>query len=169
MSIHEGGCLCTAIRYETRGEPRHVTICHCMFCQRVTGTAFLVEPIFGKNDFEIMAGAPKAFVHTSTGSGKEVTLHSCQACGCNIYLSFERFPDVVGVFVGTFDVPNWFERTKENTRHIFTNSAQSGVVLPPGFDTFPEHTTQKDGTPNEPLVYEHAFLVHGAKGGRITP
>ena len=92
-----------------------------------------------------------------------MTLHFCQDCGCNIYLGFERFPDVVGVFSGTFDDPNWFERTKENSRHIFTNSAQSGVVLPPGINTFPEHATQNDGTPNEPVVYTHAFIVHVGK------
>ncbi len=163
MSTHAGGCLCTAIRYKTRAAPHRVTICHRKFCQRITGTAYLVESIFGKKDIEITAGEPKAFMHRSTGSGKEVTLHFCQDCGCNIYLSFERFPDVVGVFSGTFDDPNWFERTIENSKHIFTRSAQSGVILPPGINTFPEHTTQNDGTPNEPVVYTHAFIVHAGK------
>jgi len=45
--IHEGGCLCGEIRYETMAEPVRVTICHCTFCQRLTGSAYLVEPISG--------------------------------------------------------------------------------------------------------------------------
>ena len=44
--IHQGGCLCGTVRYRTVGRPERTTICHCTFCQRLTGSAFLVEPVF---------------------------------------------------------------------------------------------------------------------------
>jgi hypothetical protein len=47
---HEGGCLCGDIRYKTLADPLRVTICHCRFCQRFTGSSYLVEPIFRKQD-----------------------------------------------------------------------------------------------------------------------
>src|SRR6187431_656365 len=41
MMIHAGGCLCSALRYETLAEPDRITFCHCRFCQRATGSAFM--------------------------------------------------------------------------------------------------------------------------------
>ena len=60
---------------------------------------------------------------------------------------------------GTFDNPNWFDRSSENYRHIFTRSTQKGVVLPAGVNIFREHAIQLDGTPNAPIVLTHALMV----------
>ena len=157
--IHEGGCLCGDVRYKTSGDPLRVTVCHCTFCQRFTGTAFLVEPIFRKEDVVFTGQAPKSFDHRSDGSQKRVTLHFCGKCGTTLNLSFERFPGFLGFCAGTFDDPNWFDRGPEKCRHIYTRSAQNGVVLPAGIGTYSEHATQLDGTPNEPVVFAHALMV----------
>ena len=157
--IHEGGCLCGDVRYKASGEPLRVTVCHCTFCQRFTGTAFLVEPIFHKSDVVFSGQAPRTFDHRSDGSQKRVTLHFCGRCGTTLQLSFERFGDYIGLCAGTFDDPNWFRRSPAQCRHIYTRSAQNGVVLPAGLQTYPEHATKLDGTPNEPVVLAHALMV----------
>ncbi len=109
MSTHEGGCLCGAIRYSVKTPPARVTFCHCRFCQRATGSDYLVEPIFEKPALEVIAGKPKTYSHRSEGSGKIVDIHFCAVCGTKLFLTFERFPEVVGLYGGTFDDPNWFE------------------------------------------------------------
>ena len=48
MSVHEGSCVCGAVRYVTRGELLCVTVCHCTWCQRRTGTVFAAEPVFNE-------------------------------------------------------------------------------------------------------------------------
>lgn len=154
---HDGGCLCGAVRYVARGEPVRVTICHCSFCQRITGSAFLVEPIFNRQDVTFAAEAARAFEHRSDGSGKRVTVHFCERCGAHLILSFERFPDVVGLFGGTFDDPNWFDRSKG--RHIFIRSAQKGVVLPANVELYEAHAIAPDGTPNTPMVLAGPLTV----------
>jgi hypothetical protein len=159
ISIHEGGCLCGDVRYKTTAEPLRVTVCHCTFCQRFTGTAYLVEPIFRRADFALTGAAPKTYEHHSDSSGKRVTLNFCGHCGTTIYLDLERFSDILGLCGGTFDDPNWFTRDEATCRHIFTRSAQSGVVLPAGVHTFEAHAIQLDGTPNEPTVFAHALTV----------
>ena len=156
---HEGGCLCGQVRYRTVAEPVRVTICHCTFCQRLTGSAFLVEPIFKREDIVFSGIAPRVYHHQSDTSGKRVSINFCGRCGTTLYLDLERFPDILGVCGGTFDDPNWFDRSSAKCRHIFTRSAQEGVVLPAGVNTFVEHALHFDGTPNEPIVLAHALPV----------
>ncbi len=160
-NVHEGGCLCGDIRFRTTADPVRTTICHCTFCQRFTGSAFLVEPIFKAQDVAFTGAEPKVFEHLSDGSHKTVSLNFCPRCGTTLFLKFERFPEVLGLCGGAFDDPNWFDRGPGKGRHIFTRSAQTGVALPPGVDIYDEHATQLDGTPNQPRVLALAMVVSG--------
>jgi hypothetical protein len=166
MSIAEGGCVCTKVRYAVQSEPARITICHCTFCQKVTGGAYLVEPIFDEKDFSITTDDVKTYQHRSEGSGKLVYVHFCGACGTKLYLSFERFPDIIGVFGGTFDNPNWFERTPGNTKHIFLGVAQHGTAIPAGINTYLAHATENDGTPITPTVFTQPKII-GEGSGRF--
>lgn len=157
--VHHGGCLCGEVRYRTTAKPVRVTICHCTFCQRLTGSAYLVEPIFRREDVVFDGVVTKTYDHKSDSSGKRITLHFCGKCATTVYLDLERFPQILGLCGGTFDDPNWFERSAEACRHIFTRSAQNGVVLPSGFPLYEEHALQLDGRPNESSVLFHALMV----------
>lgn len=159
----QGGCICGDLRYETTGEPTKITMCHCKFCQRATGGAFLVEPVFSAENFQLIKGTPKVYVHTSTGSGAKVNIHFCDTCGTKIFLTFERFADAVGVYGGTFDDPNWFELAPEKSKHIFLGVAQRGTVIPPHMNTFIEHANERDGTPISPTVYDQPHVIEGRK------
>ena len=162
-SVHEGGCLCGAVRYKTTAEPQRVFMCHCTFCQRFTGTAFLVEAIFGKVDVVLSGEKPRTYDHQSDESNRRVTLNFCGACGTTVFLDAEAAPDMLLICGGTFDDPNWFDRSQGNCCHKFIRSAQEGVVLPPNMDIHEGSHRQTDGTPNEPVVFAHAVM---AKGGR---
>lgn len=157
--LNHGGCLCGALHYATRDEPLRVTICHCKFCQRATGSAYMVEPIFGKTKLEITAGTPAIYTLTSAGSGKQVTIHFCPTCATKLFLAFERFPEIVGVYAGTFDDPNWFARTPKTLRHIYLSSAQAGTVIPAGVKAYSEHTMRNDGTPLVPVTFEEPHVI----------
>ncbi len=159
MSVADGGCLCGGIRYKVQSPPKRVTICHCKFCQRATGSAYLVEPIFDQADFALINGNAKIYQHRSEGSGKQVYIHFCDTCGTKLFLTFERFPEVVGVYGGTFDDPNWFERTPENSKQIFLSVAQQGTVIPPGVNTFEEHAITSDGTSIEPTIFSEPKII----------
>ena len=118
MTRNEGGCLCGRIRYATLATPIQVTVCHCKFCQKATGSAYMVEPIFLNDDFVLLAGSPKTFDQRSNGSGKTVHVHFCGDCGTKLWLSFERFPDVVDVYAGTFSDRRLFDEA-----HLFRGCA----------------------------------------------
>ena len=162
-TVYEGGCLCGAVRYKTTGEPRRVFVCHCTFCQRITGTAFLVETVFGKADLVLSGEKPRTYDHQSDESSRRVTLNFCGACGTTVFLDAEVAPDMLLICGGTFDDPNWFDRSGDIFSHKFTRSAQEGVVLPPNIDIHQGSHRQLDGTPNQPVVFAHAVM---ARGGR---
>jgi hypothetical protein len=165
-SVHEGGCLCGAIRFRATAPPVRTTICHCTFCQRLTGSAFLVEPIFKAEDVASTGAPPKTYERRSEGSGKRVRVSFCGCCGVSLFLAFERFPGVVGVFGGAFDDPNWFDRGLGACRHIFTRHAQKGVAVPPDVQVHEDHALELDGRPNVSRIFPVATVLRpGACGG----
>jgi hypothetical protein len=135
--VHEGGCLCGSIRYKTRGEPRRGQVCHCTFCQKFTGSAFLVEAIFPKENVEIIGSTFGTYSHTSDESGKSLHLNFCLKCGSHFGLKADRFPEIYIICGGTFDDPNWFKIST----HIFVRSAVHWMVLPEDVNTFQKHHT----------------------------
>jgi hypothetical protein len=167
MEAREGGCLCSSIRYRVDAPPVRVTICHCRFCQRATGSAYMVEPVFERSAFAITTGSPRVYDHRSTGSGKTVRVNFCPTCGTKLFLAFERFPAMIGVYGGTFDDPDWFDRAAENARHIFVDSAQRGTVIPAGVAVFGEHAIDSAGNPLAPRVLAAPHVV-GSDGNTVA-
>lgn len=112
----------------------------------------MVEPIFRREDIGVTSGNPSVYVHRSTGSGKRLTIHSCAECATKLYVTFERFPEVCGVYGGTFDDPTWFRVAPDNARHIFLATARPDTCLSARFPMFVQHAMANDGTPNQPIV-----------------
>ena len=52
MQDREGGCLCRAVRYVLKGEPRTIAICHCTHCQRQSGSVFSFNLLISEADYE---------------------------------------------------------------------------------------------------------------------
>ncbi len=159
MIPQQGGCLCGALRYHVTAAPLWVTACFCSFCQRATGSQGMVEPIFDLDAFAVTHGRPTRYVHVSGGSGKEVYVHFCATCGTKTHLTFERWPDRLGVYAGSFDDPGWFDFTPENSKFIFLNAATRGTLVPPGFKTFAQHAATNDGTPLEPQILDEVLHI----------
>jgi hypothetical protein len=140
--IHEGGCLCGAVRYRATGPALRALVCHCRFCQKMTGSTSYAEAMFPINAVEF-DGRLGIYTHTSDTSGKAVYLHFCPTCATTVTLTFERWPEYRAMSRGTFDDPDWVSIDA----HIWTKSAQSGVVLPASVDCYARARTKLDGTP----------------------
>ena len=130
--IHEGGCLCGAVRYRTTGQPVRTTVCHCTFCQRRTGSAFAVIVYFREKDVEFTAGATSSFEHRSDESNRWLRIEFCPGCGTTVAHTAEVFPGVRAIAGGTFDNRAWFKME----RHAWTRSACPWVVMPEGVQVF---------------------------------
>lgn len=163
MTDHQGGCLCGALRYAATADPQRVTYCHCRFCQQATGAAYMVEPVFNRGDFAVTEGTPATYAHRSEGSGKVLTIHFCGICSTKLFLSFERFPEVFGVYGGTFDDPNWFGVAPPGTKHIHLEVGRHGTLIPADVATYQQYTVTNDGTAVEPVVFAEPHTL-GAGG-----
>jgi hypothetical protein len=133
--LHGGGCLCGSIRYRVRGEPRRTVVCHCTFCQRSTGSAFLTEAAFLKEQVEIEGGPITTYDHISDETGRRLTLQFCPKCGTKIGMELEWFPEIQMIFVGTLDDPHWLKME----RQIFARSAVRWMQYPPDAEVFQIH------------------------------
>jgi hypothetical protein len=143
---HEGGCLCGSVRYRVQGQPIRTLVCHCHFCQRVTGSTSYAESLFPVDAVSFSECQLKQYDHLSQGSGNIVHVLFCPKCGTTVGLTFDRWREFRAISRGTFDDPNWVSIGS----HIWTESAQTGVVLPAHTDCFREARATLDGQPNSP-------------------
>lgn len=99
-SVHEGGCLCGAVRYRAWGEPKWVAYCHCRSCRRATGAPVSAYAGFAADAFELSQGEPARFA-----SSPGVVRSFCGRCGTPLTYQGERWPDEIHVHLGTLDQP----------------------------------------------------------------
>jgi len=124
--IHEGGCLCGAVRYRIVGEPRLASVCHCTFCKHGTGSGFRVVTYFDEAAVEIISGVLKAYEYRSDESNRWLKLEFCPTCGTTVTWTAEWSPGGRAIAVGTLDDPNWIKPA----RHIWTRSALHWIAFP---------------------------------------
>ena len=119
----------------------------------------MIEPIFERSSFKFTSVSPAVYTLPSEGSGMDINVHFCPNCGTKVALTFERWPDRIGILAGTLDKPSAALATKKNSKHIFVSEAVPGTILPSGFKVFERHATENDGTPLEPLVHASPYVV----------
>lgn len=134
-----GGCLCGALRYAVRERPFLLTACHCLDCQKRTGSAYSMNMQVREADFAIVAGAPVESVQP-TPSGSHTTHLYCSACYVRLASKPKTRPGLVSLRPGTLDDTSWLTPNL----HLYARSAQPGAI-PPGAST--HATMPEDFTP----------------------
>jgi hypothetical protein len=129
----EGGCSCGSVRYRLASEPLFVHCCHCLNCQRQTGSAFVVNLLIETDRVELLADEPEA-VDVPRDDGSVQRVFRCPTCQVAVFSQYTS-PKVRFVRAGTLDEP----RSVEPDVHIFTRSKVDWVTLPesvPAFEVY---------------------------------
>ena len=129
----KGRCSCGAVRYRLASEPLFVHCCHCLNCQRQTGSAFVINLLIEADRFELLSGEVHA-VKVPRDDGSVQRIFRCATCQVAIYSDYGR-PQVLFVRAGTLDDPS----SVAPDVHIFTRSKLPWVKLPesvPAFDIY---------------------------------
>lgn len=98
-NLHEGGCMCGAVRYRVTAPPTYAGVCHCEDCRRATGGAYV--PWFGTKyeTFEITRGEMAEY-ESSPG----IRRGFCGRCGSSLTFGGEGWTDL-GVTIASLDAP----------------------------------------------------------------
>ena len=117
-------CACGSLSVETDGDPLRVSACHCIDCQRRTGSAFGLVARYPEHKVRI-SGASTEYVRTGD-SGSPSTMHFCPKCGTTLYWTLSALPGQVGVAVGGFADPDF----PEPVRSVYEERKLKWLELP---------------------------------------
>lgn len=124
----EGACTCGAIRYRLTSTPLIVHCCHCSWCQRETGSAFVVNAMIETDRLQVLQGEP-ILIDTPSASGKGQQIARCAQCHVALWSHYPGGGKAVAfVRVGTLMEP-W--RLPPDV-HIYTSTRLPWVMLPSG-------------------------------------
>lgn len=96
----EGGCRCGAVRFEVRGQPLKVGLCHCRDCRKETGSAYLYYGDWPRTSFAV-EGAYRTYEGRSF----------CPQCGSRLFHLTDTDAEIC---LGSLDdAPTSFTPTRE--------------------------------------------------------
>ncbi|WP_353621357.1 GFA family protein [Variovorax saccharolyticus] len=104
-SRRQGLCACAGLRVLVEGEAQTVVACHCLECQRRTGSIFGMGA-YCLDEQVVLTGDCREFTRFLDTS-HTVTAQFCPSCGSTLIWRSSRRPGLVGVSVGAFADPQF--------------------------------------------------------------
>ena len=154
----EGGCSCGAVRYRLTSEPLFVHCCHCLNCQRQTGSAFVINLLIERDRVELLAREPQP-VDVPRDDGSAQRIFRCPDCQVAVFSEYGR-PEVRFVRAGTLDEPGSITPDV----HIYTRSKVAWLTLPASARAFEEYYDTKALWPTESLERLQAAMARQSSG-----
>lgn len=121
----DGGCVCRHIRYRMLTSPILTHCCHCTWCQRETGSAFVLHALIESDRMTLLTPNKPLVVPLPTPSGAGQQVSRCPKCYIAVWTDYNSGDSIRYVKVGTLDLPE----TCPPGVHIYTESKQSWVKL----------------------------------------
>jgi hypothetical protein len=118
MATRAAACHCGQLQLEVTGQPSAVSICHCLDCQRRTGSAFGMQAGF-KADQVSVTGRYHDFMRISDESDRKAhVFHFCPDCGSQVFYTEPDEPDLIGVSGGSACCESLAGRTSDALEHL---------------------------------------------------
>src|SRR5205823_12515624 len=96
MPTRDAACSCGQLRLAAEGDPIRISMCHCLACQRRTGSAFGIQARFASERVHVV-GRYSDYVRTPDEGDKHLTFHFCPDCGATVFFTGSDAPDVIAV------------------------------------------------------------------------
>jgi hypothetical protein len=121
-------CRCGQLSAICEGDPVRVSVCHCLDCQRRSGSAFAAQARFPAEKVKI-AGDYKTYTHTGD-SGAEAYFNFCPLCGSTLFYTARPYRELIAVPLGAFADPGFpgpDYSVYESRRHRWATIAGDGI------------------------------------------
>ena len=105
MTQRTATCRCGQLRAVCTGEPVRISVCHCLDCQKRTGSAFAAQARWPDAQVEL-SGDAKTWVRVAD-SGHRATYRFCPNCGSTVAYVIEGWPGVTAIPLGAFADPDF--------------------------------------------------------------
>ncbi len=107
MSTREAACSCGQLRLWAEGDPVRVSICHCLACQRRTGSVFGAQARFPADRVRVEGRHTDYTRSSDEDPDRKATFSFCPECGAIVFYTSTGLPDFVAVPVGAFADPSF--------------------------------------------------------------
>lgn len=125
-------CQCGQFAIELPGPTPAVVACHCIYCQRRSGSPFGVLAYYAEAVLTITGEAKRYERPTATGGVFET--YFCPECGSTVYARAAKHPAMIGVAVGALGDPNF----QAPVRSVWEESKHRWVSIPGDVEHFPQ-------------------------------
>ena len=129
--MRTASCSCGQLTATAVGEPVRVSVCHCLACQRRTGSVFGAQARFPAPAVTIR-GESSQYVRTGD-SGGELHFNFCATCGSTVFYTLASAPEVIAIPVGAFADPV-FPSPKHS---VYEHRMHLWVVVPKDIEHLP--------------------------------
>lgn len=129
--MHQGSCLCGAVRYRYHGAIEEVSMCHCSQCRKAQGSAFVAVAPLRRESFKLLSGA--GCLREFRASPGKVRVF-CGDCGSPLYSARDDLPGVIRLRLGTLDTP----LAPAKRYHAFVASKADWFDIADGLPQYPQ-------------------------------
>ena len=124
MTERTASCSCSQLTATVAGDPIGVSVCHCLACQRRTGSAFGAQARFAKESVKI-EGKVTQYVRMGD-EGSKIVFSFCPVCGSTVHYAIDGMEDAVLIPIGAFAEPDF----PAPTFSVYEERKHSWVTLP---------------------------------------
>ncbi|WP_420605738.1 GFA family protein [Novosphingopyxis sp.] len=128
MSKRIATCFCEQLKVTCSGEPVRVSVCHCLNCQKRSGSSFAAQARWPNEQVDV-EGLFKEYARRGD-NGSVCTFRFCPNCGGTISYQHEEMPDLTAVPIGAFADPSFLPpqySVYEQRAHAWVSIVGEGI------------------------------------------
>ncbi|MEP6785825.1 MAG: GFA family protein [Sphingomonadales bacterium] len=103
--VRRATCSCGQLAVECAGDPVRISVCHCLDCQKRSGSSFAAQARFPEERV-VISGDAKQWTRTGDEGGGAV-FSFCPECGSTVFYHALAQPELVAVAIGAFAEPGF--------------------------------------------------------------